>query len=323
MMTEKKYKNRFYMLVGLPGSGKTSIAMKMLDMAGDDGKMVWLSSDRIRRELFGDESVQGDTQKVFDLMRNRTLEALREGKDVIYDACNISSKRRRAYLQNLKKLNCEKVCIVAATPYAVCIERNSHRSRVVPDEVIERMYKTWNTPAWFEGWDRMEIVFADGMKGAFGDAHEFVMKYRDYDQMSSYHGETLGTHMENTWKTIVNRGYDRDCSLALAALLHDCGKPVTKEVHRTEDGREEAHYYQHNCTGAYDAMFFDYPGKTDEDILEISLMINLHMTPFSWKSTGEHNDRMRTLWGQQLYDSVLLIHDADQAASISRLNYAG
>ncbi len=314
MMTKTKDKNKFYMLIGLPGSGKTSIAMEILDRAKEDEKIVWISSDAIRKELFGEESVQEDAKKVFDLMRIRTLEALREGKDVIYDACNINSKRRRAFLQNLNKLDCEKVCIAAATPYAMCIERNAHRDRVVPDEVIERMYKTWNTPAWYEGWDRMELVFADGTKGAAEDAHAFVTKYLDYDQMNSYHRETLGTHMKNTWKTILDKGYDHDCNLALAALLHDCGKPFTREVCRTEDGREEAHYYQHNCTGAYDALFFDYPGKTDADILEISLMINLHMTPFSWKNTGNHNDRMRDLWGQRLYESVLLIHDADQAA---------
>lgn len=319
MMMEKKRKNKFYMLVGLPGSGKSSVAMKMMGEADEAMKPVWLSSDCIRKELFGSESVQEESHKVFDLMRIRTLEALKSGKDVIYDACNISSKHRRAFLQNLKKLDCEKICIVVATPYIKCLERNAGRSRVVSDEVIERMYKTWTTPALFEGWDSMEIIFADGTKGLSGDAHEYVMRYQDYDQMNPFHEETLGSHMINTWKNISARGYANDSNLVLAALLHDCGKPFTKEVGKTADGMEVAHYYQHNCTGAYDALFFDYPGKTDEDILEISLMINLHMAPFSWKSGGSRNDRLRELWGQKMYDAVLLIHDADQEASVSHL----
>ncbi len=318
-MMERNRKNKFYMLVGLPGSGKSSVAMTMIDAAEEDIKPIWISSDCIRKELFGSESVQEEPNKVFDLMRKRTLEALKSGNDVIYDACNISSKHRRAFLQNLKKVDCEKVCIVVATPYAICLKRNNMRSRVVSDKVIERMYKNWTTPAFFEGWDSMKIIFADGSKDLFGGANEFAMRYRDYNQLTPFHEETLGVHMINTWKYILARGYASDSNLALAALLHDCGKPFTKELCRTADGTEMAHYYQHNCTGAYDALFFAYGGKTDEDILEISLMINLHMAPFSWKSAGYRNDRLRELWGQNLYNAVLLIHDADQEASVSRL----
>ena len=322
-MMEMKRKNKFYMLIGLPGSGKSSVAKKMLDEADENIKPVWLNSDCIRKELFGAESIQKDSHKVFELMRIRTLDALNSGKDVIYDACNISSKHRRAFLQNLKKLNCKKICIVVGTPYATCLERNARRSRVVPNEVIERMYKTWMTPAFFEGWDDMEIYFTDEAKGAFGDVYEFVMRYQDYGQMNLFHEETLGIHLLNTWKNIASRGYAHGSNIAFAALLHDCGKPFTKEVHATDCGVGMAHYYRHNCTGAYDALFFDYQGKTDRDILEISLMINLHMAPFSWKSTGGLNDKLLGLWGQELYNAILLIHDADQKASVTYLEGLG
>lgn len=322
-MMEMKRKNKFYMLVGLPGSGKSSVAMKMMEEAEEDMKLVWISSDCIRKELFGSESVQEESYKVFDLMRIRTLEALKAGKDVIYDACDISSKHRRAFLQNLKKYDCEKICIVVATPYVMCLERNAARSRVVPAEVVERMYKTWTTPAFFEGWDAMEINFADGTRSVFGNPYEFVMRYQNYDQMNPFHEETLETHMVNTRKNISARGYAPDSNLALAALLHDCGKTFTMEVRKTADGMKAAHYYQHNCTGAYDALFFSYDGKTVKDILEISLMINLHMAPFSWKSGGGSNDRLRNLWGQELYNAILLIHDSDLEASVSKTEESG
>ncbi len=38
-----------------------------------------------------------------------------------------------------------------ATPFDKCCEWNDSRNRVVPYEVIKRMYKNWNTPYWFEG----------------------------------------------------------------------------------------------------------------------------------------------------------------------------
>ena len=85
--------------------------------------------------------------------------------------------------------------------------------------------------------------------------------------------------MQQRWQDLLP--YAPDSNLALAALLHDCGKPFPKEVRKTADGMEVAHYYQHNCIGAYDVLFFNYDGKTVKDILEISLMINLHMAPFS------------------------------------------
>ena len=307
-------KNKFYMLAGLPGSGKSSLAKKITEEADRHAETVLIGSDRIREELFGDASVQDDPDRVFGLMRARTLKALKSGRDVIYDACNVSSKRRRVFLQNLKKLDCEKVCIITGTPFDLCLARNAARHRVVPEEVIERMYTTWKTPAFFEGWDDIRIHYADGARNAFGDAHEFVMKYLDYDQMNPHHKETLGTHMLNTQANIIKNGYAPESDLALAALLHDCGKPFTKTMEQTDDGAV-AHYYQHDCVGAYNALFFDYHGKTEKDILDVSLLINLHMYPFFWHGRGQA--RLRRLWGQELYDAVLLLHNADRKASVS------
>ena len=64
-------------------------------------------------------------------------------------------------------------------------------------------------------------------------------------------------------------------------------------------------------------------GKSVKDILEISLLINLHMAPFSWKSGGGSNDRLRNLWGQELYNAILLIHDSDLEASVSKMEESG
>ena len=79
-------------LVGLPGSGKSSYAeqFKAVDDAICTGVTVIHSSDAIRKELFGDESSQEDNARVFDLMRKRTTEDLKAGKTVIYDATNVT-----------------------------------------------------------------------------------------------------------------------------------------------------------------------------------------------------------------------------------------
>ena len=60
--------NKFYMLVGLPGSGKSTIAQKL--------NCKVFSSDSLRKELWGNENTQGDNSQLFnELLKERVAEA--------------------------------------------------------------------------------------------------------------------------------------------------------------------------------------------------------------------------------------------------------
>ena len=87
----------FIMLVGLPGSGKSTYAntfrSQLLSEINDE-RVVIISSDAIRKELYGDESIQTDPARVFSLMEERTLDELDKGSVVLYDATNINRKNR-------------------------------------------------------------------------------------------------------------------------------------------------------------------------------------------------------------------------------------
>ena len=50
----------FYMLVGLPGSGKSTIVKKMIEK---NPNIKVFSSDSLRKELWGDENKQGDKKE--------------------------------------------------------------------------------------------------------------------------------------------------------------------------------------------------------------------------------------------------------------------
>ena len=89
----------FVMLVGLPGSGKSYIAHKLSKM---DYNIH--SSDDIREELSGDINNQEINQKVFNILHNRVKEDLRANKNCVYDATNISYKRRKAFLEEIKSI---------------------------------------------------------------------------------------------------------------------------------------------------------------------------------------------------------------------------
>ncbi len=303
------------MLAGLPGCGKTTLTEKL--KRESDRETIVISSDKIREEFYGSEDVQGDSQEVFAEMSRRTVAALKEGKDVVYDACNINSKRRKAFLSTLTKFSCEKICVICATPYQECQKRNSQRKRVVPEEAIRRMYMQWNTPCYYEGWDQIQIYFAEGAKGLLGTPEAFVEKLIDYQQDTPYHLETLGVHMKRAYEYLLEKNAcEKDSNLAIAALIHDCGKPFTKVFSDSKGNATEiAHYYQHQCTGAYDAMFFDFGDKTTEDVLEIAALIFLHMIPFNWKEE-KTAEKSRKLWGDKLYQKVCLLHEADEAACV-------
>lgn len=146
-----------YMMVGLPGSGKSTSAKNIKATAEADGKKCCIiSSDAIRAELFGDEGCQQNSRKVFSLYYQRAIEAYELGTDIIIlDATNIRPKDRKAAIQQLKQAGVQAsyMALVMQTPYDECVDRDSKRSRTVGEEVIDRMQRNYRYPTMSEGFD--------------------------------------------------------------------------------------------------------------------------------------------------------------------------
>lgn len=113
------------MMVGLPASGKSTIAYNL----AKENNYIVFSSDALREELYLDINDQTHNHELFVELHKRIKTALKEGNNVIYDACNLSSKRRVAFLQELNRIHCRKECIIAATPYEQCLRNNASRDR--------------------------------------------------------------------------------------------------------------------------------------------------------------------------------------------------
>lgn len=131
-----------YVMVGFPGSGKSTFATAHPEMP-----VVCL--DTIRGELYGDESIQGDGNEVARIAFERIHKLLNEGHDVIYDACNVRPKYRKQLLEEFNF--CNVIAVYVDTPKKICYERNAARSRVVPKEVIDRMAAALVEPSVDEG----------------------------------------------------------------------------------------------------------------------------------------------------------------------------
>lgn len=307
----------FTMLVGIPGSGKSTWAKQYGERCGIH------SSDSIRGELFGDEGyvcTPEENKKVFELLGDRVKQDLKSGKDVIYDATNLNKKKRIAFLKELKNIPCIKQCILFATDYDICLEQNKERERFVPEAVIKDMYTKFQPPHETEGWDNIGIVYNVDFEKYPANKADITTK--DFDQGNKHHALSLDKHMLSAGDYVSKK--TDDITVKCAAAYHDIGKLKTKS--KGEDG--QCHYYNHHCAGAYDSIFYiaggylDLTKKSgpdieylDDTILEISNLIYYHMHPFmSWRQSEKAKEKDKKIIGEKMFDKIMLIHEADLAA---------
>ena len=305
-MTTAREIPRLIMLVGLPASGKNTYANELKSKHSD---WIICGSDEVRQELYNDSTNQTNHAEVFRVLHKKIKNNLSNGKTVIYDATNINSKQRRAFLNEISHIKCKKDCVILATPYEQCLQNNKLRERQVPKEVIKRRYMNWNTPYYFEGWDYIFKHYSNNFIVYPNNTMNYqYKKAKDFDQKNHHHTKTLGEHMDATVQWL--KYYSENCShdLLEAARYHDCGKMFTQVFHNSKgEPTKEAHYYQHHCVGAYDCLC------DKQQSLLTSVLINLHMQPYFWQYE-KTKEKYKRIWGEELFAMVMKLHEADMAA---------
>lgn len=285
--------NKLFMLVGLPASGKTTCGKRLAE--SEDALIV--SSDEVRKELLGNENDQTNNEDVFKEVENRIIKELKE-RNVIYDATNISFKRRMNFLQRIK--NVEKIAIIIATPYDECIERNNKRERKVPEDVIKRMYYNFYIPQYYEGFDEIRIYFnTDRIYWTY----DLLKKLDKVSQDNPHHTLTIGKHCR---KTAILLNDD----MSIVGLLHDIGKAETKTFMNTKGIKTEiAHYYHHENISAYMSLFYT-DRRNEEKQLEIANLIQWHM--LLHKELSEKTiEKYKKLLGEKTWLKLKLLYNAD------------
>lgn len=311
----------FIMLMGLPGSGKSAVARTL---AGEDG--VIYASDDIREEIFGDASTQGDNDLVFRELHFRVKRDLRAWKTVIYDATNLSYKRRKAFLRQLddcKIPGLTKECILVYAPYEVCLERNRARERRVPEEVIRRMRMRFDPPMPSEGWDSIRVEYNCETEGA-EELREKLSDLQRFPQDNPNHDLSLGDHMLQAMNIYIYAAFDTpyfDPQMAVAIAVHDIGKEYTKTFYDAKGNvSEHAHYYNHENVGAYE--IFRYlrvfqGGWTNEHVLRVAKLIRWHMYPFviaRSQNPKKTKEKLKTIVGEKDYETLMWMWHIDKAA---------
>ena len=145
--------NKLYVLVGVPGSGKSTWVANQRWAS----ECAYVSTD-MHVEAYAKE--QGKTySEVFDeympqaikLMAEQVNQARKEGKDVVWDQTNTTIKSRAKKFKMLPDY--EAVAVVFTTPDDEELRRRlkSRPGKHIPQRVIYQMKEHWQDPTLEEG----------------------------------------------------------------------------------------------------------------------------------------------------------------------------
>ena len=288
---------KLIILCGIPGSGKSTYAKNYISDCTKN--TIHLSSDSIRAELYGNESIQGNPSEVFSLMQKRAVDALNNGCDVIYDATNITRKDRASIIGICPKF-AKIECHIIWAPIETCIERDSKRERTVGKEVIDKMLKRFQAVYYDEGIDEIKVVKPSDFSDSVYTNTLFNLMQIPHD--NPHHTLNIFDHCLEANKYIVKKTGEYYSDIGWAAIYHDMGKPYVKAFIDSKGNTSEwAHYYQHQCLSAY--LSYGLLNATPK----VSWLISTHMDPFL--NTKYYNNLPPFL-----KKDIDLLHEADLAA---------
>jgi predicted kinase len=126
-------------LVGIPGSGKTTLALNSFP----NHRRVNLDTLRTRRKE--DEEI---------------VNSLANGRDIIIDNTNTTKKSRSKYVQLGKLYGVSVRAVYLHCPLELALERNASRGGKdrVPDNAVRFYNKILQPPKPEEGFDRIDVL---------------------------------------------------------------------------------------------------------------------------------------------------------------------
>ena len=136
-----------YLLIGLPGSGKTTWANSK-----PSKEYVVISTDETAKMFRG---LPKDKRRKFEIELSK--KQLQEGRHVILDKMLMSKEARQTYIKALKPYANKVIVVLFNVPLLKCLERNRQRDKYkqVSDKSYIAHIKRFEAPAKDEGYDEL------------------------------------------------------------------------------------------------------------------------------------------------------------------------
>jgi predicted kinase len=125
-------------LRGLPGSGKSTYAMNLVQTTDT----VRVNRDDLRKSLFGGEGILSADKEgmITRVQQSIAVHALRAGRDVVVDDTNLRAKYVRAWMDLAHENGAIPTIVPFNTPLLTCIANDAARERTVGEQVIKMLY---------------------------------------------------------------------------------------------------------------------------------------------------------------------------------------
>lgn len=133
-----------YIMVGIPGAGKTTYAKNELSHA------VYIGADALREKLYGKELTLRGYRRIHRLMLRYAKSYLKKGRDVVIDCANISLRARKQYQKILSEKD-KLIAVYIRSTLKQALANNQKRSRHVPAFGILFMHLRFKQPHKTEG----------------------------------------------------------------------------------------------------------------------------------------------------------------------------
>lgn len=155
---------KLYMLVGVPGSGKSTWVNQYVDFRSHDNLYIASTDDIIEgialvdgktyNEVFKDNIKAAEKQ-----MYENVMDATSRDLDIIWDQTNLTRKSRAKKLIMIPD-HYEKIGVLFPTPddlWERLLNREGASGKSIPSHIIRSMIEMIEQPMLDEGFDRVEV----------------------------------------------------------------------------------------------------------------------------------------------------------------------